>query len=163
MLQLLSSLFVGIGFAAMFGFLTVCARSHEAVAPPSRDFRVSVVEAVLLGEARGEGRVGMEAVAETIRNRMERSGKSAYEVVTQRAQFSCLNGTTPEKLVRKFDAVVDHNAYKYAKVLVTDPFSPALQDKIKGATHYHEEHVSPAWADSRKITVKIGRHIFYHL
>lgn len=163
MQQFFSSLAVGVGFAAMLGFLTLFGRSFGAVAPPPKDFRVAVVEAVLVGEAGGEGSAGIAAVAEVIRNRMERSGKSAYEVVTQPKQFSCLNNTTPEKLVRRHAHVNNQQAYMCARLLIHDPFNAAISDTVKGATHFHAVEVFPVWANPTKRTAVIRHHIFYRL
>jgi spore germination cell wall hydrolase CwlJ-like protein len=38
-----------------------------------------------------------------------------------------------------------------------------IEDTTNGATHYHADYVNPTWADIRKKTVIIGRHIFYRL
>ena len=35
--------------------------------------------------------------------------------------------------------------------------------KIGNADHYHADYVDPYWSDAAKVTVKIGRHIFYKL
>lgn len=46
-----------------------------------------VVAMTILGEARGEGQIGMKLVADVIYTRMEKRKLSAYEVVTQPNQF----------------------------------------------------------------------------
>lgn len=164
MTQFLQALAATFGFVALVGFLV--SKSYGAAAPPhAADFRVRVVEAVIFAEGRTEGVEGQLAIAEVIRNRMARSGKSAYETVTQRKQFSCLNSTTPEKLVerQKVSALgLEGFVYRISRALVFDPFS-FDDDTVKGATHYHEVSVHPDWARPDRRTVQIRHHIFYRL
>lgn len=121
---------------------------------------VEILACVVAGEARGEGEWGMRAVAEVIRNR---GGSSFVRTVQKPYQFSCLNGTTPEKLAARVKS--DRNwplALKIAGILLHRPQD--LGDTTGGANHYHEISIKrPKWADPKKQTVKIGNHIFYRL
>ena len=60
----------------------------------------ALIASVIIAEAGGEGREGMEAVWEVIHTRAKERKLSYTRVVTQRKQFSCLNGTykTYEKI-----------------------------------------------------------------
>jgi hypothetical protein len=65
------------------------------------------IAAVLAGEAANQGRAGMVAVAEAIRQRVQESGWTPFRVVTHGNRrgaraFSVLSQTTPPALVRKW-------------------------------------------------------------
>ena len=65
-------------------------------------FERDAIAAVLMGEARGEGEIGMRAVAEVIRNR----GGDPLMTILRKGQFSCLNHCTIEDLVSRMRCVL---------------------------------------------------------
>lgn len=133
-------------------------------APPpaivSYETKVATIAAVLLAET-GGGWVGMCAVAQVIRNR----GADPYAVITAKRQFSCLNRTTPKKLIRKWNAdspslsqEARHLAFHLLRV---DHYT--FLSHIGPATHYHSTKVKPSWSKGKKPIATVGGHLFYKL
>ena len=117
------------------------------------------------GEARGESRDGIVAVACVLRNRLRkgfRGAKSLSEVCLNRAQFSCWNPGDPNQLIltkELFDPLdtpfwncLDSMRY----VMLHDEF-----DTVKGATHYCTKNITPFWAVGKEPCCEIGNHKFY--
>ena len=100
---------------------------------------------------------GQIAVANVTMNRVKSEWfpNTVCEVVWQSKQFSWTHdGRSDTPLVGK-----QYNAiYKLAEMVYTGK----INDITEGATFYHADYVTPAWAKKmdRKV-VKIGRHIFY--
>lgn len=119
-----------------------------------------IVAAVLMAEARGEGEIGITAVAEVIRNRAEKAGKSPLQIVLKPGEFSCLNDTTPTALHLKFYRMKLYpTALRIAKACYNTP--EQLPNLAQGATFFHYRKISPPWlCDVRSVT-NIGNHIFY--
>lgn len=116
--------------------------------------REEVVAAVVIHEAGGEGIRGMEAVMEVVQNRSKERNLTAFQVVTERKQFSCLNRISLNGLVQKARSHSHwHEAIKLAR-------TGSRTDWTRGANHYHATSVKPGWPKSSQ-TAKIGRHIFY--
>jgi spore germination cell wall hydrolase CwlJ-like protein len=120
-------------------------------------------------EARGEGKMGQQAVAEVVMRRREmgRYGNSICAVVYEGAaehqapghhgcQFSF---TCDGSLHRPRDV----NAWQESEVLAAQILTGAvrLRNATQGATNYHAVWVSPDWAPTLKRTAQIGNHIFY--
>lgn len=132
----------------------------------AQTYQEKVVAAVLMGEAWGEGERGMTAVAEVIHQRSKDQGKTPLQVVTHRVKrihaFSCLNGTTPDKLVKKFNR---EPAYQTAlKVARTACLTPEQLPGIsRRATHFTRTKERPWWAKNQKPVVVIGNHSFYRM
>lgn len=140
---------------AVTGLLTLGASAGQAAT-----YGQQVVAAVLMGEARGEGRDGMVAVAEVIRTRADRMGISPLAVVKQPYQFSCMNGLTPPELIRKhWDKKQWSEAIEIAKIVYNEPEN--LPGLTRGATHF--DHGVPDWALGRTPVAVVGRHSFYKL
>lgn len=122
------------------------------------------------GEARGEGSVGMQAVAAVVMNRVEIGkarrgywwGDSVITVCQKPYQFSCWN--KEDANFRKILAVekTDH-VFALALEMARRAIAGCLRDPTDGATHYHAAGVSPAWSKKEKPRAVIGRHIFYRL
>jgi hypothetical protein len=107
-------------------------------------------------EARGEGEVGMQAVANVIMNRKQKSGRNVYDVITRPKQFSYLD--------RDSLAINDTESYALAKLIATRAMTGELEDITNGSTHY----VAPAklkrvpkWVKSMEKTVSINEHQFF--
>lgn len=130
----------------------------------------------LIGEASGEGRPGMVAVAEVIRNRMERQYSSDGTVagtVLRHKQFSCFD--EPWR-VRLFQLNWDEPAVVLARqawdIAFTDDGAGDRSNLTRGAVLYHTvkdpgRKVArvwpPVWATKQGVrqTVIIGGHVFY--
>ena len=119
------------------------------------EFENDVVIATIILEAGGEYHVGaLEGVYEVIMTRAEKRKMSPAQVCLQKWQFSCWNGMNIADQIAK---AKKHPRWKIAKnILGRDT------NYVKGADHYHADYIDkPYWAKSMKVTVKIGKHIFY--
>jgi N-acetylmuramoyl-L-alanine amidase len=152
-------------------YLISISRNSYAVVlpPPQRDYRVRVVEAVLLAEARGEGPGGIRRVAEVVRNRMVSRGQHAIDVVTGPKQFSCLNGTTTDILLEQREGwQVPGETVQMAQWCASQLVFPhgarfGSSNITRGATHYHAAGPKPWWTGNRKPCHTYKNHIFYRL
>lgn len=133
---------------------------------------VTFLALTIWGEARGEGRDGMLAVAHVVKNRCERGGwfgSSIREVCLKNFQFSCWNKSDPnsKKLdparLEKLNPVTpDAAAWRSAKSIAYTVLLGMLKDYTNGATHYHTVDIpKPAWATKLTEVARKGRHIFY--
>lgn len=138
---------------------------------------------LLCGEARGEGREGMEGVANVIYNRLaapKRFGDTLKSVILRPWQFSCLNPNDPNraKLLELW-----HNepvAYALAEKVAAEAAAGYTPDRVGPSTHYcvsalwgHDDSARvagghhPAWYSKQCIeggitqeTARIGHHVF---
>jgi spore germination cell wall hydrolase CwlJ-like protein len=111
-------------------------------------------------EARGEGKIGMMAVADVIVNRVEsnRWPNTVYEVTRQKYQFSCINDGKKQTLK------IDEDSEEYEMALyIADIVLKGKAPRITYATHYHTTDIKPTWSKSKEITKLglIGNHVFY--
>lgn len=146
----------------------------NTVKPAPEDLRaqqdIDTLARTVWGEARGEGSIGMQAVAAVILNRAAIAkrfrnfwwGRDIQEICRKPYQFSCWNKDDPnfKKLLR-----VDERDLYFATALrvAQRALSGVLPDPTAGATHYHAAGVAPHWAAGEKPCAVIGRHIFYRL
>lgn len=117
-------------------------------------------------EARGEGELGMLAVAHVINNRAVDPGRdwwgdSIAEVCLKPWQFSCWNELDPNrgKLLR---VGLEDPQYRIALRCCLAVLTGAA-DPTVGADHYHTLSIAPVWARGRARIATIGRHAFYRL
>ena len=79
-----------------------------------------------------------------------------YYPVRNRCQFSWYcdgkSDTVPS---------IDLDVYNIARAISYKIYWNWYKDFTRGATHYHATYVRPAWAKSKKRTIKVGSHIFY--
>lgn len=135
-----------------------------------KEMEADVLARTLWGEARGEGKEGMEAVASVILNRLEiakRSGgywwgNSVIQICQKPHQFSCWNKLDPN--FPKLLAVTEEDMnFATALRVARRALLGFVKDKTYGATHYHALTAKPDWAKSQTPTIRIGHHIFYLL
>jgi len=131
-----------------------------------------VLARTLWGEARGEGRIGMHAVANVIINRFRKPGwwsrdrgdnipdDTIAAVCLDPHQFSCWNRNDPNR--NKLLAVDDSDpSYRVAVELADMAIQGVLEDIVKGATSYHTKAIKPYWAKAEKPIAEWGQHLFY--
>ena len=127
-------------------------------------------------EARGQGIAGELAVTAVVLNRVndKRYPNTICEVVEQgptrtswqdpkirfpvknRCQFSWFcDGKSDTPRNKK----IYNRMYNLADAILGNEIS--FLDITGGATHYHADYVSPAWAKTKMKTVEIQDHIFY--
>ena len=121
-----------------------------------------VVALTLLGEARGEGRMGMYLVGCVIQQRSEawNGGKSSpRDVCLKRLQFSCWNG----KGVKR--ELLQTQEGEYALWLANHIVkrTPLQREVVGFADHYHTHFVSPKWSRGKVPTRVFGGHRFFRL
>lgn len=127
---------------------------------------VDILARTLWGEARGEGRHGMEAVAAVILNRAAHPrwwGSNIIQVCTAPMQFSCWSWGDPNrpKLVSVTGA---DPAFVTALAVAEQAVAGKLVDPTNGADSYYAAGTpEPAWAEGREPCAVIGRHKFYRL
>ena len=105
-------------------------------------------------EARGEGVVGMQAVAAVTLNRAAQTGKSICDTVYAPKQFSWTNTAK----TRNKPITGDINT---AHIVASQAIAGVLEDVTGGATHYHTKKVKPIWRKSLDKIAVINNHIFY--
>ncbi len=130
-----------------------------------RALEIDVLARTIWGEARGEGSVGMQAVACVAMNRVRIGGwwgETAVQVCQKPYQFSCWNKDDANYgRVLSVDSTDIH--FVIAQRIAARAVLGVLDDPTKGATHYHAAGVSPYWAKGEKPVAVIGRHVFYRL
>lgn len=126
---------------------------------------IDILARTIWGEARGEGRLGMEAVAAVIMNRFKStawySAPTIAGVAMKRAQFSAWNPSDPnyDKLI---NVTVDDPAFALALEIARDAIAGKLTDETGGATHYFARYINrPNWTEGAIETAQIGQHIFF--
>jgi len=105
---------------------------------------------------------GMQAVAQTVLNRMRHPGypKSVCGVVYQGSQrvTGCqFSFTCDGSLARVPNAVL----WERARGVAQRALAGYVLKSVGTATHYHADYVAPYWAPTLYKISKIGRHIFY--
>lgn len=126
-------------------------------------FDQKVIAICLLGEARSEGKDGIMAVAEVIRNRSNKRNLSPSAVCLQPFQFSVFNGksiTDLEWLLKKEGEIFD-----YAKNIAVNFDTLVTGNTVNGADHYFASWLKkpPYWAKGQTPVRVIKNHIFYRL
>jgi uncharacterized protein (TIGR02594 family) len=126
-----------------------------------------IMARTLYAEARGEGRVGIEAVASVIINRVRSSRfpSTISGVCLQPFQFSCWNKNAPGRaqlLQLQPDA---DNDIRICMEVAKAAAAGNVVDQTGVALHYHSTSISrPSWVinspDATSVT--IGHHIFYN-
>ncbi len=135
------------------------------------ELAIDVLARTLWGEARGEGPMGMEAVACVILNRVAVAqsygsywwGNDIISVCQKPYQFSCWNRSDPN--YRRLLEVNDKNIhFATALRIARRAVSGTLNDITNAATHYYADTIAaPKWAIGEKPTLKLGHHIFFKL
>ena len=131
---------------------------------------IDILARTIWGEARGEGSVGMQAVAATILNRVriaeEKSGywwgRGIIDICQKPQQFSAWNKEDPN--YQKLRSIDEGDMYfATALRIARRAVYGKLADPVNGATHYHAAGITPYWSRNEKPVAVIGRHIFYRL
>ena len=166
----------------MLSFLTITAEpslADDVTIPEGNNFAVE--EAICLAdnvyhEARNQPTAGQMAVISVTINRVNdpRFPNTICEVVKEGPHRPSWKGTGEMIPVRhrcqfswycdgKSDSIFDtetyNNIYLLTEGIVSGTFK--ILDITEGATHYHADYVSPAWAKTKTKTIEIEDHIFY--
>ena len=154
-----------------------------ATAPENKSVSVECLALNMYHEARGQGSAGLLAVSSVVLNRVadKRFPNDICEVIKQGpTRESWKTKQTPDPTDAVFypirhkcqfswwcdgrsDVPKDKKTYKrlltIASSIVYNKFD--FVDITDGATFYHADYVTPAWAKTKKKTVEIQDHIFY--
>lgn len=140
--------------------------AETAVASGSRDMAIDTLARTLWGEARGEPRLGKEAVAAVVLNRVKRGrpdrfGATVEEVCRKPKQFSCWNPGDPNRALLEH---VDRTDAAFAECLevAQRAVEGTLPDPTDGSDHYHRDDVFPDWSRGKVAARTIGRHRFFN-
>lgn len=129
---------------------------------------VDILARTLWGEARSEGRTGMEAVASVVMNRVAYAqarggywwGSTVTKVCLMPWQFSCWNANDPNRSKLELVDATDAS-FRVAQDVARAAVSGRMGDTVDGATHYHTRAVAPAWKDDGVKVASLGAHEFY--
>jgi spore germination cell wall hydrolase CwlJ-like protein len=126
----------------------------------------------LWGEARGDGKTGMQAVANVVMNRYRLAqqsvayarqfGSTVAGVCRQPKQFSCWNSNDPNLPKMLAVGFSDQN-FVDAVYIAQDALANRLPDLTNGATHYHTRGSTASWDTGQAVVASIGNHLFYDL
>ncbi len=126
---------------------------------------IDILARTIWGEARGEGRSGMEAVAAVVMNRFHTSAwysaATVAGVAMKKYQFSAWNQNDPnyDKLI---NVTANDPYFALALEIAKNAISGNLEDKTGGATHYYSNSIlPPIWTQGGEKVAQIGKHIFY--
>lgn len=127
-----------------------------------------ILARTLYGEAKEEGLLGIEAIANVILNRVKASalypgcwwGKTVSEVCLKPFQFPCWNPSHADfqELIR---ADGDDPVFRLCERVAKRALNGFLTDSVNGATHYHALSVHPAWARKLIPVAEVGNYVFY--
>lgn len=130
---------------------------------------VGIVARTLWGEARGEGREGMLAVACVILNRANSEtttwwGTNVRSVCLKRYQFSCWNFGDPNR-AKLLEVSNGDPAFTEALDIAADAIMGNIDDITNGANSYFDKRMAnpPVWSEGEMPTAVIGNHQFYKL
>lgn len=125
---------------------------------------VNVLALTMIGEARGEGLQGMQAVGNTVINRVALRrwyGITPAEVCKKPWQYSCWNCEDPNRPYLEKLTVNDETMQKVLLV-ASGLIDGSVADITNGATHYYRQGTAvPAWSVNLTPCCKIGNHLFF--
>lgn len=127
---------------------------------------LTILARTIWGEARGEGDIGMEAVASVILNRVKSGitwwGHDIRTVCLKPWQFSCWNDSDPNR-VKLLAVTVSDMQFGDALHISAIANDGLLVDSVHSATSYYDARMPepPKWAEGRTPVVEIGHHLFF--
>lgn len=130
-------------------------------------FDQEIMARTALGEARGEGEEGMQAVMWTGVNRFTAkrwySGQTIAGTFLKGEQYDCWDWSDKTNYPLIINITDDIPLVTHALVMAADVMTGRVPDPTMGATHYYADGMSytPSWAATGEFTVKIGRQNFY--
>lgn len=129
---------------------------------------LELLAGLIFGEARGESWLGKVAVAQVVRNRVNKPGFWNWgcnwrEVMLMPKQFSCFNENDPnlERIIRTKNRRKHDFTWQECWSIAELVYLDRIKDRLNGATHYCSVDVSPSWIDGVKYLGTIGKHNFY--
>ena len=121
-----------------------------------------VVAMTILGEARGEGKAGMYAVATVINQRAINRNKTPKAVCLKAWQFSCWNKKDPNR--KKLPTLLKTHPMRHYAITLAQNIMKLDRPYTKNADHYiNKDSRKPSWLRDVKPVRVIGNHSFYKL
>ena len=140
-----------------FSFVSM-AKADEALTRGER-----IVALTILGEARGEGKKGMYAVACVIAQRSKNRNLTPAKVCHEPYQFSIWNaGKGKIKKESELYYLWKSPSTPYARTLAKN-INKLRLSTVKNADHYCTLKTNPYWAKGKKTVAVINNHKFYRL
>jgi N-acetylmuramoyl-L-alanine amidase len=132
---------------------------------PTDAFNISLLALCVWREARGEPTAGKQAVACSIRNRVQHPswwGHSWASVILKDRQYSSFNRGDPN--ATKWPDVEHDTAWAACLDIASAVYTGVMDDNSGGADSYYDISIpAPAWATDDKFTIAIGKIRFYRL
>lgn len=136
-----------------------------------------ILARTIYGEARGEGKMGMRAVANVVLNRatiadhymdLHREPHPLYgngEIASACLvpwQFSCWNAADPNSQIIH-DVTTDDPVFADALAIANAVITGVMDDITDHATHYYDCRIpTPKWAEGKDPCAAIGHHLFFN-
>lgn len=135
-------------------------------APTNVDAEILTLARTLYGEARGEPRQGIEAVANVILNRVmsNRYPNTIAKVCLQRRQFSCWNDDDPNRKIIANLMPGQDEIFDMILKIAASAVLGGLPAVVIGVLHYHARQIKPSWvkkSPGATLVATIGRHLFW--
>jgi spore germination cell wall hydrolase CwlJ-like protein len=110
------------------------------------------LQALMWGEARGEGNLGMVATAFTAINRKADPNypKTICEIIRQPKQYQFFDYGMPTQ-----------TQIAYLEPLAKAILDKKISDPTKGAKWFHTKNIKPYWAKNKTVKLAYNNHIFY--
>ncbi len=133
---------------------------------------IDILARTIWGEARGEGAIGMQAVANVVMNRYQLAisnpayakqfGSTIAEICQKPWQFSVWNKGNPN-LNKMLLLTPSDRSFRQALDIARKAVTGELTDVTNGADHYRTAYVNPRWSRGKKPTKIIKSHLFFKL
>lgn len=129
---------------------------------------IDTLARTLFGEARGEGKEGMQAIANVVVNRVNSGvtwwGDDIYSVCRKPWQFSCWNTSDPNRVL-VLNVNTSNTVFQQCVDLATKAFEDLLDDITNGATSYYSTYMDapPHWAIGKSPCATIGHALFFKI
>ena len=110
------------------------------------------LQALMWGEARGQGNMGMVATAYTAINRKADPNypKTICEIIRQPKQYQFIDYGMPTQ-----------TQIAYLEPLAKAILEKRISDPTRGAKWFHTKNIKPYWAKDKTIKLSYKNHIFY--
>lgn len=130
---------------------------------PNDFSKLEVIARTLWGEARGEGYVGMQAVANVIGKREQLKWKMASDfkdVCLSPKQFSCWNTEDPNRN-KLLSVDMSDVEYRTALSIANNLMAGKLPNIVRSADSYEVRGTNAYWSQGLRPVASVGKHDFY--
>ena len=142
------------------GLLVFCPSISVAgsrIIPGLNAESLEIMARTIYAEGRGEGEIGMKAIAHVILNRVGKIGKDIAEVCLRPSQFTSWNEGEPYPQV-----TLENNSRMREAMRIALETMEENVDMTSGSTHYHNKSITPKWAMGKVPIFLYRNHWFYN-